>query len=78
MALLFAIQWFLNVGWNPVFFYYHELLMGLVIISALTILMGVFLFGYWSKLKFKSILLLPYFIWLLIATSLNGYILFNN
>jgi len=75
---LFIFQWVLNVSWNPTFFYYHNVLFGFLIISGLTILVGIFLLLYWPEMKYKTILLLPYFIWLLIATSLNGYILFKN
>ena len=75
---LFIVQWVLNVLWNPVFFKYNEVLMGLVVISSLTLLVGYFLLGYISELKLKSLLVLPYFIWLLIATSLNAYILLKN
>nr|WP_294859523.1 TspO/MBR family protein [uncultured Fluviicola sp.] len=78
LIALFSIQWILNVIWNPVFFYFHQVAVGLIVISVLTILIAVFLFRYWSDLKLKSILILPYFIWLLIATSLNGYILLKN
>lgn len=78
LVALFTLQWILNVSWNPVFFYYHRVLAGMLIISGLTVLVGFFLFYYWPVLKFKSALILPYFIWLLIATSLNGYILVKN
>ena len=78
IVILFSIQWVLNVGWNPVFFYFHEVAAGLFIISLLTLLVAYFLFTYWPTLKVKSMLILPYLIWLIIATSLNGYILFNN
>jgi benzodiazapine receptor len=75
---LFVLQWILNVSWNPTFFYFHNVLLGLVIIGGLTIVVGIFLFNYWPELKLKSILIFPYFIWLLIAISLNGYILLKN
>jgi len=75
---LFAVQWILNVSWNPTFFEYRDVLSALGIISALTLLVGYFLYRYWPKLKWKSALLFPYFIWLLIATSLNAYIWLNN
>ncbi|MFC2175627.1 TspO/MBR family protein [Bacteroidota bacterium] len=75
---LFVLQWILNVGWNPTFFYYHHVLAGLITISALTMVVGSFVLLYYPELKFKTLLVLPYFIWLLIATSLNGYILLNN
>lgn len=78
LLALFGVQWVLNVLWNPVFFYFHQAAVGLVVISALTILIAVFLFRYRTDLKLKSMLILPYFIWLLIATSLNAYILLNN
>ena len=33
---LYVIQWILNVGWNPTFFYFHQVFVGLVVISRLT------------------------------------------
>lgn len=78
LIILFALQWVLNILWNPVFFYFKEVALALVVISSLTILVGYFLFTYWPILKSKALLVAPYFIWLLIATSLNAYILFQN
>ncbi len=78
LLLLFSLQWVLNVSWNPVFFYFHYVGLGLIIISLLTILMGFFLIFYFPELKYYSLLVTPYFIWLCIATSLNAYIVFNN
>jgi benzodiazapine receptor len=78
IILLFAIQWVLNVAWNPLFFHYQAVLAGLITISLLTILVAYFLFNYKKELKTKSLLIAPYLIWLLIATSLNLYIQFYN
>lgn len=78
LIALFVLQWLLNVGWNPVFFYYHQVLAGLLIITSLTALVGFFLIYFWPELKLKSLLVLPYFLWLIIATSLNAYILIKN
>ncbi|MDG1146739.1 MAG: tryptophan-rich sensory protein [Crocinitomicaceae bacterium] len=78
IIVLFGIQWVLNVSWNPVFFYFKAVIAGLITISLLTILITYFLFRYKQELKLKSFLILPYFVWLCIATSLNAYILFNN
>jgi tryptophan-rich sensory protein len=78
IAALFALQFILNVGWNPVFFKFHQTLFALFIIIALTILVGLFLFQFRSILKWNSLLILPYFIWLLIATSLNAYAVWKN
>lgn len=78
LVLLYSAQWVLNVAWNPAFFYYHHVLGGLIIITGLTGVVAFFLFHFSNALRFKSALILPYFIWLIIATSLNGYILLMN
>jgi len=78
LIALFSFQLILNVAWNPVFFAFHQVGFGLLLIVALTILVGYFLFGLIPQMKMKSILVLPYFLWLLIATSLNAYILVKN
>jgi benzodiazapine receptor len=75
---LFTMQWILNVLWNPIFFKYNQVLLALLIISSLTILIGFLLIQYQSVLKLKSLFLLPYFFWLLIATSLNAFIALKN
>lgn len=75
---LYILQLILNIGWNPTFFYYHQVLSGLLLISLLTALIGFMLFFYWPELKLKSLLILPYLIWLVIASSLNGYVWLKN
>lgn len=75
---LFALQWILNVSWNPVFFHYHNVPGALIIIIALMLLVGFMLFYYRPVLQVASLLLAPYLIWLVIATSLNLYILIKN
>lgn len=78
LIFLFTLQWVLNVAWNPAFFHFHQIVLALFVIISLTILIGYLLFNFWPVLKQTSILLLPYFIWLLIATSLNAYIFLKN
>lgn len=78
VVLLFALQWVLNVGWNPLFFKFHAVLVALLVIVSLTILVGYFLFSFRSLLRYKALWVTPYFVWLLIATSLNAYVYFNN
>lgn len=75
---LYVFQWILNVSWNPAFFYHHKVILGLIIIIALSTLISYFLFRFLKQAKLYSILVLPYFVWLLIATSLNAYIFFYN
>jgi tryptophan-rich sensory protein len=78
VIILYAIQWMLNVAWNPIFFHLHNPIIGLTVIVALTSLVTYFLFRYRSSQKGFSLLLLPYVIWLFIATSLNAYVVFMN
>ena len=75
---LFIVQWVLNVAWNPLFFHFHYVGLALVVISMLTLLLGYMLYDLWPLMKIRSALLLPYLIWLIIATSLNAYIYLKN
>lgn len=76
--LFYALQWLLNVIWNPVFFKYQLVLAGLIIIIVLTVLVFWFLVWSYKNTRMATIFILPYFIWLLIATSLNAYIYLYN
>ena len=78
LILLFGLQLIFNMLWNPVFFHFHQVALGLFVITTLTIIVGFLLFYYYPVLKLKSALLIPYFLWLIIATSLNAYILIKN
>lgn len=75
---VYSVQLIFNIGWNPVFFDLHGAEMGLLIISFLTILIWLKLFLFRKSMKGWSLLLLPYSIWLTIATSLNLYFLLYN
>lgn len=75
---LFAAQFFLNISWNLVFFNQHLIDIGLGVISLLTLIVAALFVTYLNDLKWRSLLILPYLIWLCIATSLNLYIIINN
>jgi tryptophan-rich sensory protein len=75
---LFSIQFILNVSWNYVFFNQYLIGVGLVTITGLTMVIAFFINDYRKPMKLKTFLILPYFIWLCIATSLNVYILIHN
>ncbi len=76
--ILYGISWVLNVIWNPIFFYLHNAISGLVIISALTLVILFMLVGFRKELRWNSLLILPYLMWLCIATSLNLYVCLYN
>ena len=78
LVALYIVQWVLNVAWNPAFFYFRQTALALVLISLLTIVVGV-LFWQYVRLPNKAVLaVLPYLVWLIIATSLNAYVVVNN
>lgn len=76
---IYAIAVVLNVSWNYMFFNQQLPRLALVNIILLTLIIIYFFITFGddrlSKLKY---LLLPYIIWLCIATSLNGYVVLNN
>ena len=78
VLLLFSAQFVLNVFWNYLFFNQHLIVLGLLNIIFLTLLMFYFLVTFKQTLKNKTFYVLPYCLWLVLATSLNLYIaLFN-
>ena len=78
MKIIFLIQFILNVSWNFIFFNQHLVLVGLITITLLTSLLFIYFFKLSKKMSNYKYLLLPYMIWLSIATSLNLYILVHN
>lgn len=78
LIVLYLFQLVLNVFWSPLFFHFHHVGFALLTIGTLTFLIGFFFCYYWGYLRYKSLLILPYLIWLIIATSLNGYIFLQN
>jgi benzodiazapine receptor len=78
IRILFAIQFVLNVSWNYIFFNQHLVFAGLICITLLTSLLFYYIFKLHTPVKKYRLLLLPYLIWLCVATSLNLYILIHN
>lgn len=78
LIIVFLIQVILNVSWNYIFFNQHLVLFGLVILLLLTSLLFYYFFKLSNKVGNYKFLILPYIIWLCIATSLNLYILIHN
>ena len=75
---IFLIQFIFNVSWNFIFFNQHLVLFALINILLLTSLLFVYFFKLSSAVNNYKYLLLPYMLWLCIATSLNLYILVHN
>lgn len=78
VLLLFGLQFVFNVIWNYIFFNQHMVGIGLLSILILTFIVFAFMFSYGKTMKAKTLYILPYSIWLCLATSLNAYILIYN
>lgn len=76
--ILYSLQWILNVSWNWVFFNKHEMVIAQLILILLTVVVGGLMLKSRDKTKYYVLLILPYFLWLLVANSLNLYTLVNN
>lgn len=76
--LIYLFQFLLNVSWNYIFFNQHLVLFGLIILLLLTSLLFIYYFKLSNRTGNYKYLLLPYMIWLCIATSLNLYFLIHN
>jgi benzodiazapine receptor len=68
---IILLSWFLNIIWNPLFFYLHWTWVSACVIILLTLVLGFLIHENRKRYKYQWLLLLPYFIWLNIATSLN-------
>jgi tryptophan-rich sensory protein len=79
VTAVFILAFLLNVSWNFFFFNQHATKISLAIIIALTLTIFYFFITFGDdKLNVMKYLLLPYLIWLCIATSLNAYVVLNN
>jgi tryptophan-rich sensory protein len=78
LVKIYIVHLILNISWNYLFFNKQMIEIALFDILLLSMLMFYFLFKYFPFIKFKSSLIIPYCMWLLIATSLNLYIVIYN
>lgn len=78
LLLLFALQWLLNFLWNPLFFSMHYMTIAFIVILSLAFTISYILFYYHKIMNWKSLLMLPYFIWIYVANYLNLYTILYN
>jgi benzodiazapine receptor len=70
-VLIFAVQLILNVLWSVVFFGMHSLLGGFILIMLLWIAILANIIAFYVISKPAGLLLVPYIIWVSIASYLN-------
>lgn len=77
-ALWFGLAWVLNVAWNPLFFGMQATGLALIEILSLYAVIAVMAARNWSAIGAGRWGVVPYLVWLAIATSLNAYIVWAN
>ncbi len=78
-ALVFySAQMILNWAWSPLFFNFHLIAVSFYCIILITILTLITILLTKNNFKFSSIILIPYLIWLIFASYLNGVIWMFN
>jgi benzodiazapine receptor len=69
--LMFAAQLAANFAWSPLFFGAHAINAALVLIIATTFQVALTIMRFWRVRPLAGALLLPYLVWLCLATALN-------
>ena len=76
---LWTIQLILNAVWSYLFFGQHWPFLSLIEIVLLALCVFTLIVASWrSGLRAASLLLIPYAVWLTLASSLNAYIVVSN
>lgn len=75
---LYVTQLILNWSWTPLFFHFHLIKTSLLVLIAMDIIVGMLILLAYPKIKTVALLMVPYLLWILVATYLNFYIWQNN
>ena len=75
---LFGIQWVLNVIWNLFFFNLNMPVLAWFILILLILTLCFLHLNYSDKRKMLLLFIAPYLLWLLVAFSLNFYVILYN
>ena len=68
---LFAAQLTLNFAWSPIFFGSKMIDVGFLVILGMNVLVTMTIVAFWKIRPLAGALLIPYLVWLCIATALN-------
>jgi benzodiazapine receptor len=74
----YSVQMVLNWAWSPLFFNFHLISVSFYCIILIALLTLITIFLTKNNFKFSGIMLIPYFIWLIFASYLNGVLWMLN
>ena len=75
---MFCVQMVLNIVWTPIFFWKKMINVALVDIVLLWICILITIILFHQKSPLAAYLLIPYIVWVTLATYLNAYIVKYN
>ena len=75
---VFYVQLFLNFLWSWLFFWFQSPILGLVCIFVLLVVLILMIRRFYPIHKTAALLQIPYLLWILFATTLNGSIWYLN
>lgn len=78
LMLLFFIQLLFNLLWSLCFFYLQQPLLAFIILIALLLTVSAYVAGSYRQRPVAAYINIPYLLWLLFATYLNGYVMVCN
>src|SRR5690606_35171485 len=76
--IVFVLQLVLNLAWPVVFFKMHLMCIAFGLLLLLAFAVGLMLLLFWKLRPLAGAVLVPYFVWVLFATLLNGQFLQHN
>jgi benzodiazapine receptor len=74
----YGTQMVLNWAWSPLFFNFHLISLSFYCIILITLLTLTTILLTRNTFKFTSVMLIPYLIWLIFASYLNGVVFILN
>lgn len=78
LVALWMLQLFVNFMWCVLFFAFRNPMLGLLDILLLDVLVCAYIVYAYGRSRIAAWLFVPYMLWLMFATYLNGYILVHN
>lgn len=78
VLFVFAAQFMLNLSWSPIFFYFHQIGLALIIAILLWVSIVLLIVLTYRKQRIVSYLFLPYLAWVSFAILLNFDIYLRN
>lgn len=75
LVRIYIVQLIVNLLWSFIFFTFNLKVVAFFWILLLIIIVGIMIYEFYKKNKLSAYLLIPYLIWLIIASILNLYLI---